>query len=104
MLGFETLRGAHTFRASAIALTVLVTGPTFAAPSYTAVDLGTLSGTESHGNGINDNGEVVGYSDTTGDAAQHAFLYDGTTMHDLGTLGGTDNQGNGMNTSGEVVG
>ena len=66
-------------------------------------DLGTLGGTHSDGHGINASGQVTGYSRTTGDAAYHAFLYDGT-MHDLGTLGGTDSYGLGINDSGQVTG
>ena len=55
------------------------------------------------GYGINDSGQVTGSSYTTGDAAYHAFLYDGT-MHDLGTLGGTYSDGFGINASGQVTG
>jgi probable HAF family extracellular repeat protein len=66
-------------------------------------DLGTLGGTYSEGNGINDSGQVTGYSRITGDVAIHAFLYDGT-MHDLGTLGGTGSNGSDINASGQVTG
>ena len=59
-----------------------------AVPMYHVTDLGTLGGAYSDGFGINASGQVTGWSYTTGDAADHAFLYDGT-MHDLGTLGGT---------------
>src|SRR4051812_26533463 len=44
-------------------------------------DLGTLGGTYSTAYGINDSGQVVGYS-RTNDGYEHAFLYDGT-MHDI---------------------
>src|SRR5437870_604367 len=48
----------------------------------TIIDLGT-----SVANGINANGQVVGYAYTTGNN-RHAFLYSGGRMTDLGTLGG----------------
>ena len=67
-------------------------------------DLGTLGGTNSDGWAINAHGQVVGSSDISGDSAEHAFLYDDTSMLDLGTLGGTYSQAMGINSSGIVVG
>jgi probable HAF family extracellular repeat protein len=69
------------------------------------IDLGTLPGGSASGaDGINDSGEVVGWSYTaSGDT--HAFLYtQATRMTDLGTLGGNDSEADGINDSGEVVG
>jgi probable HAF family extracellular repeat protein len=71
---------------------------------YTVTDLGTLGGTESKAYGVNDSGQVVGYADTTGNAARHAFFYSGSTMTDLGTLGGSFSQALGINYSGQIVG
>jgi probable HAF family extracellular repeat protein len=74
-------------------------------------DLLTLGGTNSYGYGINAAGQVTGASDTTGDAATHAFLWKPTTpngtsgtMYDLGTLGGTESNGSAINASGQVAG
>jgi probable HAF family extracellular repeat protein len=72
-----------------------------AASSYNVTDLG---GGASEAYGINDNGWVVGFSSTTNNAAQRAFLYDGSTMTDLGTLGGGYCAGAAINDSGLVVG
>jgi probable HAF family extracellular repeat protein len=67
-------------------------------------DLRTLGGTYSSATGINTSGQVVGESRLSGDAATHAFLYDGTDMRDLRTLGGTRSSAYGINASGQVVG
>jgi probable HAF family extracellular repeat protein len=79
--------------------------------SGTKTDLGTLGGTESFGNGLNASGQVTGESSTTGDAADHAFLWKPTTpggasgtMYNLGTLGGTNSYGYGINAAGQVTG
>ncbi|HEV3277134.1 MAG TPA: hypothetical protein VG860_09985 [Terriglobia bacterium] len=69
-------------------------------------DLGTLpGGTLSQAMGINDAGEVTGFSDG-GESEPHAFLWNKTQgMQDLGTLpGGYYSQGLGINNKGQVVG
>jgi probable HAF family extracellular repeat protein len=75
-----------------------------------ATDLGNLGGT-GHGFGIraenlNNPGQVVGYSDTHGDASFHAFLWTRQTgIHDLGTVGSdVDSLAIGINDAGDVVG
>ena len=55
-------------------------------PGGTMGDLGTLPGdTFSHGNAINNPGQVVGSSGTFV-TAEHAFLYSGGTMYNLNSL------------------
>ncbi|SEO41594.1 PEP-CTERM protein-sorting domain-containing protein [Nitrosospira multiformis] len=73
--------------------------------SRTAVDLGTLGGWWSLANGINDAGQVVGYS-LTADRNTHAFITgpDGVGMRDLGTLGGGWSEARGINDAGQVAG
>jgi probable HAF family extracellular repeat protein len=71
------------------------------------MDLGTLpGGVTSFAYGINQSGQVVGYSTCTASPYYgHAFLYSGGTMTDLGTLPGTlFSQGLDINNSGQVVG
>jgi probable HAF family extracellular repeat protein len=61
-------------------------------------------------NGINDAGQVVGWSDTAGVNTQHAFITspDGMNMRALKTLGSTDpsyfSEATGINAKGQVAG
>jgi probable HAF family extracellular repeat protein len=75
--------------------------------SKTVTDIGTLGGDESRAYGINDAGQVVGWSTTAG-GAQHAFITgpNGMGMRDLGTLGGLQDFSfaSGISDAGQVVG
>jgi probable HAF family extracellular repeat protein len=72
----------------------------------TTDDLGTLGGTYSWANGINNNGQVVGMANVDKqNIITHAFLYSANgPMQDLGTLGGSYSEANGINNKGQVVG
>lgn len=69
-------------------------------------DLGSFGGTCGIPSSINSHGQVVGVSDTAGDAAFHAFLWPGKDgkMQDLGTLGGCCAFATSINEQGTVVG
>jgi probable HAF family extracellular repeat protein len=69
--------------------------------------LGTLGGGASQAYGINNSGQVTGYSDTSArPPLQHAFLYTAGTMQDIGqALNALPNSyGYSVNTSGHVAG
>ncbi len=76
----------------------------------TVTDLGNLGGTGQGmgiiAHGINNQGQVVGFSDLRGNANFHAFLWtSGTGMQDLGTLSGDVNSlAIAVNDAGVVVG
>jgi probable HAF family extracellular repeat protein len=70
----------------------------------TMTDLGTLGNSYSQATGINDLGQVVGWSGVDG-FVDHAFMVTGAGMIDLGTLGGQGSSGAyGINSAGQVVG
>ena len=50
-------------------------------------DLGTLAGgLQSYANSINNNGQIVGYSCTSGRSVPHAFLNEAGIMYDINTM------------------
>jgi probable HAF family extracellular repeat protein len=70
----------------------------------TMIDLGTLGGTFAAAQCVNNQGQVIGQSNLTGDVDQHAFLWEQGTMKDLGTLGGSFSTALWLNNQGEAVG
>ena len=76
---------------------------------YTVLDLGTLGGTQSQSNALNDLGQVIGLSRTAGDVAMHAYRTAPNSpinpaTDDLGTFGGKESYAEAINASGQVVG
>jgi probable HAF family extracellular repeat protein len=67
-------------------------------------DLGTLGGTLSFTNGLNNRDQVVGQSNLAGDLIFHPFLWDGRRLLDLGTFGGSTGQAIAINDAGAVAG
>ncbi len=84
-------------------MVVPAAGALGAVPSYTVTGLGTLGGPESFAYGLNNNGQVVGESDTA-DGSRRAFLYSNGSLTDLGTLGGKYSSAYGINDAGQIVG
>lgn len=87
-------------------LGVIITALGLSAPAqalYKITDLGTLGGADSYGMGINNSGQVTGYSKiSNGDT--HAFVAVNGVMTDLGTLGSEPSKGYGINNYGQVTG
>lgn len=72
----------------------------------TMTDLGSpLGGTFAAATLINQNGQIAGVANTTGDAEVHAVVWDSDlTAHDCGTLGSDYGHPDWMNESGDIVG
>ena len=83
---------------------------------HSTIDVGTIPSANKEQNpsaiseafGINDAGDVCGFSSDLTGIYVHAFLYTGGvsgTMEDIGTLpGGKDSYAQGINNSGSIVG
>jgi probable HAF family extracellular repeat protein len=75
------------------------------------LNLGTLGGPDSNACGINEAGQVVGYSDITGssDSHSHAFIYSRAKLLDLNNLVAPNSgwilySATGINDRGQIVG
>jgi probable HAF family extracellular repeat protein len=73
---------------------------------YEITQLPSLGGTASGGNGISNQGRVVGSSNLPGDDNAHAALWQNGSLIDLGTLGGPNSNvaWPGLNSQGMIVG
>jgi probable HAF family extracellular repeat protein len=71
--------------------------------SYRITDLGTLGGERTSAMGLNNRGEVVGFSQTA-TGLTRAFLYSGGSLVDLGALGGAESLAYRISDNGVVVG
>lgn len=95
-----------------IAVLVLISVHLFAATvlgqqQYTVVDLGTLGGDFTSAFGLNNSGQVAGFSATSGSdiSSRRAFRFSNGVLQDLGTInGGPVSDGTAINDAGQVVG
>jgi probable HAF family extracellular repeat protein len=72
----------------------------------TFTDIGRLAGINfSQGRGVNDSGQIAGWSDVSDPGGYHPFLYSNGVMKDLGALPGySHGKALGINNAGQVVG
>ena len=89
---------------AALIILVLLSGSAFAGTTYRVTDLGTLGGTSSIGNAINDNGNAAGSSlDSSGNT--RAFYWTpGGGMQNLGIIGTGLSEALDINNNEQVVG
>jgi probable HAF family extracellular repeat protein len=76
------------------------------AGTWSLTDLGTLGGSETFADSINDQGQVVGMSRLEGDTDTHAFFYDNGVMQDIAPLNSGDLRASfriGLNNVGGIV-
>jgi probable HAF family extracellular repeat protein len=68
-------------------------------------DLGSLGGTCTTASDMNNDGQIVGFSNLPGDLSEHGFIWDNGSFQDLGgSLGGNFQGPFAMNEHGEAVG
>jgi probable HAF family extracellular repeat protein len=79
-------------------------GATASVVTWVTPNLGTLGGTSSNANAINNAGVIVGTSRLAGSATPHAFVWKNGLMADLGALAGGWSEATAINDDGTVVG
>src|SRR5260370_37601677 len=105
---FKAVSSVHYVRRALIVFTLLAVAAfqPAAGQSFIIRDLGALPGGFNYSNalGINERGQVVGYS-ITASGKTHACLFENGVMTDLGTVPGcSDSRASGVNNRGQVVG
>ena len=72
----------------------------------TMMDLGTLGGTFGNPTALNNRGQVIGFSNLSGDNSLHPFLWDQGKLIDLytSTVGGNPITANAINDAGDILG
>jgi probable HAF family extracellular repeat protein len=85
-------------------LLLITLGANVSLGQSTITNVPTLGGSGSSATALNSSGQVVGFSMTSGDLAQHAFLYGNGIVYDLGGLGGTFSLATGINAGSQVIG
>jgi probable HAF family extracellular repeat protein len=76
------------------------------ASNWTISDLGTLGGSETFADSINDLGQIVGMSRLDGDTDTHAFFYENGVMQDLAPINSGDLRASfrlGLNNAGRIA-
>lgn len=101
--GSSGRRAALTVLLGITLVTGTSAGASAAGDRINITDLGTLGGTYSFANDVNELGQVVGRSYVAG-GREHAFLWEHGVMRDLGTLGGTDSSATAINDAGQITG
>lgn len=112
------MKTSHSSKISSLVLASILIGLGLVSPAFAGfrsfivdpnskmvADIGSLGGIDAYGRGINDAGQIVGWSRTP-EGNTHAFITGpkGEGMVDLGTLGGSDSWAYGVNATGQVVG
>jgi probable HAF family extracellular repeat protein len=86
-------------------LSTIFTANSSYAQQYQITDLGTLGGFFSYAYGINNSGQVVGFSDSYSGSPNQAFIWDSVSgMSYLGSIDGGASEAFDINDSGQVVG